>query len=97
MQHVFPEQDSLPRKYDNHVDLYLQHTTPSKQVIIKMSTYQAPPLDSIAVSLFGWSKQIQFKSSPNSIRRQDPNTYSDTEMRALSTPVHCYHPDPDPE
>ena len=44
-------------------------------------------LDSIAVSLFGWSKQIQFKSSPNrdSIRRQDPNTYSDTEMRALST------------
>ena len=30
-------------------------------------------VDSIAVSL-----------STNSIRRQDPNTYSDTEMRALS-------------
>ena len=43
--------------------------------------------ESIAVSLFGWSEQIQFKSSPNryrSIRRQDPNSYSDTEMRALS-------------
>ena len=40
-------------------------------------------LDIIAVSLFGWSKQIQYKSSPN-IRRQDPNNYSDTEMRALS-------------
>ena len=32
---------------------------------------------------FGWSKQIQYKSAPN-IRRQDPNNYSDTEMRALS-------------
>ena len=40
-------------------------------------------VDSIAVSLFGWSKQIQYKISPN-IRRQDPNNYSDTEMRALS-------------
>ena len=46
-------------------------------------------LDSIAVSLFGWSKQIQFKSSTNSIRRQDPNTYSDTEMRALSMCPWC--------
>ena len=38
------------------------------------------PLDSIAVSLFGWSEQIQCKSSP---RWQDPNNYSDTETRAL--------------
>ena len=44
-------------------------------------------LDSIAVSL-----------STNSIRRQDPNNYSDTEMRALSNsshrfqpPVQCFH------
>ena len=53
----------------------------------EMGVAEAPclqPLDSIAVSLFGWSKQIQHKSSPNSIRRQDPNNYSDTEMRALS-------------
>ena len=27
-------------------------------------------VDSIAVSLFGWSKQIQYKAAPNSIRRQ---------------------------
>ena len=42
--------------------------------------------DSIAVSLFGLSKQIQYKSSPN--RRQDQNNYSET--RALSTLHLCF-------
>ena len=37
--------------------------------------------DSIAVSLFGWSKQIQYKSSPN--RRQDQKNYSNTETRCF--------------
>ena len=40
-------------------------------------------VDSIAISLFGWSKQIQYKAAPNSIRRQDQKNYSDSEMRFL--------------
>ena len=42
----------------------------------------------LAVSLFGnmiwWHEKYWW--SPKSIRRQDPNNYSDTETRALSTP-----------
>ena len=32
----------------------------------------------------GWLDSIAVSLSTNSIRRQDPNNYSDTEMRALS-------------
>ena len=48
-------------------------------------TGQMQPTQHIAVSLSGWSKQIQYKSSSNSISKQDQNNYSDTEMRALSS------------
>ena len=51
-----------------------------KSLQSEIEAQRAPRLDSTAVSLFGWSEQIQCESSP---RWQDPNNYSDTETRAL--------------
>ena len=53
----------------------------SYQISVFAVMYSCP--DSIAVSLFGWSKQIQYKLSANSMRQQDQNNYSDTETRCL--------------